>query len=140
MAGCELRYFFYGTLLDFDVRALVLTPGSRNVPVEPAILHGYRRVFMAERVYPVIAPLPSSSVAGVLSGKLNTEDAARLAAFESDEYDEVSLDVISDSGQTVTARVFVAGSRAVQSLTAWNLANWQRRHKQEFLRRTRRRL
>lgn len=135
-----MRYFFYGTLMDGDVRRLVLSAASRELHVEPATLQGYRRVFMAERVYPVIAPSPATSVAGVLSGDLSDEDAARLAAFESDEYDAVTLDVIVTNGDLVCARVFVAGQRAVQSVEAWDLAEWQRRHKRVFLRRTQRRL
>jgi gamma-glutamylcyclotransferase (GGCT)/AIG2-like uncharacterized protein YtfP len=135
-----MQYFFYGTLMDADVRGLVLSPASRETHVEPATLQGYRRVFMAERVYPVIAPSPASSVAGVLSLDLNEEDAARLAAFESDEYDEATLDVIAEDGQSVAARVFVAGSKAVLSDVAWDLADWQRRHKRMFLQRTQRRI
>lgn len=134
-----MRYFFYGTLLDADVRAMVLSPGSRDFPVEPAMLLGYRRVFMAERVYPVVAPSLECSAAGVLSGELNAEDAGRLAEFESDEYDEVTLDVIDQVGRSIAARVFVAGPKAVPSAAAWDLADWRRRHKRAFLRRTRRR-
>ncbi len=137
MAGEDLRYFFYGTLLDAEVRALVLSPGSRDLPVEPAILPGYRRVIMARRVYPVVAPSPASSVAGVVSGVLNAEDSVRLAAFESDEYDEVTRDIIVGDGRAIEARVFVAGPKAVQSTTVWDIALWQRRHKRAFLRRTR---
>ncbi len=132
-----MRYFFYGTLMDADVRAMVLSPASRDRPMEAALLHGYRRVFMAERVYPVVAPSPASSVAGALSGDLNAEDAVRLAVFESDEYDEVTRNVVADDGETVSARVFVAGPKAVQSSTVWDLEIWQRRHKRAFLRRTR---
>lgn len=126
--------------MDGDVRRLVLSPASREVHIEPAVLQRYRRVFMAERVYPVIAPSPATSVAGILSGDLSDEDAARLAAFESDEYDEVALDVIADNGESISARVFVAGQRAVQSAKAWDLAEWQRQHKRMFLRRTQRRI
>lgn len=134
-----MNYFFYGTLLDADVRALVLSPAARHVAVEPALLEGYRRVVMRARVYPVVVPARKSAVDGLLARGLGARDRTRLAAFESDEYDEVTRQIVLGSGERVAARVFVANRRASPTAIAWDLAAWQRRHKQAFCRRTRRR-
>ena len=103
------------------------------------MLEGYRRVFMRGRVYPVVVPARTSRVAGVLARGLGPTDGVRLAAFESDEYDEVTRGVVLPSGDRLPARVFVAGRRAVPTARSWDLGDWQRRHKQAFCRRTRRR-
>jgi len=134
-----MDYFFYGTLMDPDVRALVLSPAMRDVAVEAAVLEGYRRVFMRGRVYPVVIPARSLRGEGVVARGLGPTDGVRLAKFESDEYDEVTRDVMLPTGECLPARVFVAGRRATPTARSWELGDWQRRHKQAFCRRTRRR-
>ena len=62
-----MDYFFYGTLMDPDVRALVLSPAMRDVAVEAAVLEGYRRVFMRGRVYPVVIPACASRSSKAMS-------------------------------------------------------------------------
>jgi hypothetical protein len=61
-----LRFFFYGTLIDADVRRLVL---GRLAPdeVEPATLSGWRRVKLAGVTYPGIVPDAKGWVEGVLA-------------------------------------------------------------------------
>ena len=132
-----MRAFFYGTLIDADVRAAVLGAAPRRLSVEPALLPGYRRVQMRKRSYPIIVPDARAAVAGVLMRGLNRADFARLLDYETDEYRAISAEVATRSGKRIVAKVFAASPRALPSPTPWNAADWQRRCKRAFLRRLR---
>ncbi len=132
-----MRYFFYGTLMDAEVRALVLGDRDGGRPVEPATLPGFRRVTLRRRNYPAIVAERSSSVEGCLTVDLDRRAAAKLDAFETEEYDRIRRPVTLADGTTVEAWTFVASRRANPSATSWNLAAWQRNHKRELLRRLR---
>jgi gamma-glutamylcyclotransferase (GGCT)/AIG2-like uncharacterized protein YtfP len=133
-----MRFFFYGTLLDPDVRRQVLGRGAGALAVEPAVLSGYRRVYVRGKTYPVVVPDPASAVEGCLMRGLDRRAAQRLIAFETDEYDLVERTVITASGGIVACRVFVAGRRALPSVRPWDYETWRRRHRAEFGRRLRR--
>jgi len=133
-----VRFFFYGTLLDPDVRRQVLGRAAGALPVEDAVLTGYRRVYVRGKTYPVVVPDPASAVEGCLMRGLDRRAAERLIAFETDEYDLVERTVMTASGKTIRCRVFVAGRRAAPSVQPWDYVTWRRRHRSEFGRRLRR--
>ncbi len=129
-----MRYFFYGTLLDAEVRAWIL--GRRAASI-PARLAAYRRVYLRGRVYPVAVPARAASVAGLLVDGLDRAAAARLRDFESDEYVEAVRPVTLATGAVPGARVFLAGRCARPTDRAWDIETWQRLHKAAFARRLR---
>ena len=130
-----MRYFFYGTLLDPDVRAHILGAWINRRDLPAARLPGYRRVQIRGRHYPVVVPAPGEAVEGVLAAGLDRGAVLRLARFESDEYVDAERTVLVDDGRALRARVFVAGPLANPSDTAWTVEIWQRRHKGAFMRR-----
>ena len=132
-----MRYFFYGTLLDPDVRAHILGSWINRRPLRRARLPGYRRVYIRDRHYPVVVPSAGNSVDGLLAEGLDRNAVRCLAEFESDEYLDAERTVLVDDGRAVRARVFVASPLARPTDTPWNVAVWQRRHKREFGRRVR---
>jgi gamma-glutamylcyclotransferase (GGCT)/AIG2-like uncharacterized protein YtfP len=132
-----LRFFFYGTLMDADVRAAVLENSGGDRPVEPATLAGYRRVFLRRRHYPVVVAERSSSVAGFLSAELDLRAKARLDDFETEEYDCVECAVSRADGSQVPAWTYVASRLARPTNIDWDLAAWQRNHKRNLLWRVR---
>jgi gamma-glutamylcyclotransferase (GGCT)/AIG2-like uncharacterized protein YtfP len=132
-----VRFFFYGTLMDVEIRGLVLGRRDGARPVEPATLPGFRRVTMHRRSYPVIFPEPSTHVVGCLIRGLDRHAAARLDAFETDEYDRIECAVVLVSSRSIDAWTYVAGRRATPSTMAWDLEAWRRRHKREYRRRLR---
>jgi hypothetical protein len=132
-----LRAFFYGTLIDADVRTTVLGPAARHRPVEPAVLPGYRRLTMRGCTYPVIVRDARGAVPGVLMRGLSRADFAKLRDYETDEYRAIEVAVLTGSGKHMVARVFVASPRALPSPVPWTAADWQRRFKRAFLRRLR---
>ena len=130
-----MRYFFYGTLLDPDVRAHILGAWINRRDLPRARLPGYRRVFIRGRHYPVVVPSAGEAVEGVLAGGLDRRAVLRLARFESDEYVDAERTVLVEGGGALRARVFVAGPLAHPSDAPWTVEVWQRFHKGAFMRR-----
>ncbi|MBM3648603.1 MAG: gamma-glutamylcyclotransferase, partial [Alphaproteobacteria bacterium] len=81
-----MRFFFYGTLLDHDVMALVI--GRRLPPsaFAPARLPGHVRRRAKGVSYPILVRDPGGEVAGVVVGGLTARDVDRLARYEGPRY------------------------------------------------------
>ena len=75
-------YFFYGTLIDKDVRAVVLGRAAEDVTTIEDTLPGWRRVFMAGKTYPVVVPSPGHTVDGVRVEIPGAHVRQRLTYFE----------------------------------------------------------
>jgi gamma-glutamylcyclotransferase (GGCT)/AIG2-like uncharacterized protein YtfP len=129
--------FFYGTLLDDDVFALVtgrsILPGDRCW----AAIDGYLRVFREGASYPILVATADGRVDGALVAKVGPRETERLKTFEGDEYDLVQRIVHRHNGGLVSAHVFMAKTWVAGSADAWNLAHWRRRHKRRYLARLR---
>jgi hypothetical protein len=128
-----MRFFFYGTLLDHDVTALVL--GRRLPPAAfvPAVLPGYSRWRVQGGSYPISVPDRKGEVPGAIVGGLSRRDVARLAAYEGPGYRIATLKV--KTGETMaTVSVFEPiVSKLKPTNRPWNLALWQRRDKRTFV-------
>ena len=133
-----MRFFFYGTLLDSDVAALVL--GRRLPPAAfmPASLLGHARQRAKNATYPIVVRDPRCEVPGVIVGGLSARDVARLAAFEGPGYRIVPLRVKAAGVMTVVSVFEPVQNRLQPSGELWDLALWQRRHKRAFVGRVRR--
>lgn len=132
------RFFFYGTLLDRDVMALVL---GRRLPPRafvPASLPGHARRRVKGASYPIVVRDRRGEVAGAVVGGLSARDVARLSAYEGPGYRVVPLRV-RVAGSMITVSVFEpVQSRLQPSNELWELALWQRRAKRAFVDRLRR--
>jgi hypothetical protein len=132
-----MRFFFYGTLLDSDVMALVI--GRRLPPSAfvPAILPGHSRRRAKGATYPVVVRNPADQAQGVMVGGLTLRDVARIAAYEGPGYRLASLKVRIAS-DLVTVSVFEpVASRLQPSASPWDYALWKSRHKRPFVDRLR---
>jgi hypothetical protein len=132
-----MRFFFYGTLLDLDVMALVL--GRRLSPraYVPARLPGHARRRAKGASYPIVVRDPRGEVPGAIVRGLSVRDVARLAAYEGPGYRVVPLRV-RVAGRMTTVSVFEpVQSRLQPSGELWDLALWQRRAKRAFVARVR---
>src|SRR5215510_10196859 len=100
-----MRFFFYGTLLDPDVVALVL--GRRLPPAAfmTASLPGHARRRIKGGSYPIVVRDPRGEVPGAVVGGLSARDVARLWAFEGPRYRIAPLKVKVD-GCLTTVSVF----------------------------------
>jgi len=133
-----MRFFFYGTLLDHDVTALVL---GRRLPPQaftPAALLGHARRNARGVTYPVVVRDPRSEVPGAIVGGLSKRDVARLSAYEGPRYRIAPLKV-RVAGRLATVSVFEPLEERFQPTGgSWDLALWQRFHKRAFVDRIRR--
>jgi hypothetical protein len=135
-----MRFFFYGTLIDPDVMALVI--GRRLPPSAfvPAILPGHSRRRAKGMTYPVVVRDPADEVHGVVVGGLTSRDVARLAAYEGPGYRIARLKV-RIAGDLATVSVFEPiASRLQPSPSPWDYALWKGRHKRPFVGRLRKAL
>jgi hypothetical protein len=128
-----MRFFFYGTLLDHDVTALVL---GRRLPPQafaPAILPGYARWRVQGGSYPISVPDRKGEVSGAVVGGLSVRDVARLAAYEGPGYRIAALKVRMDGALTTVSVFEPIVSRLKPTNRSWDLSLWQRRDKRTFV-------
>ena len=132
-----MNFFFYGTLLDDEVFALV-TGRSLDPPERcRATIDGYCRVFREGASYPILIATASGRVDGALVSGLGPKETERLKTFEGNEYDLVQLIVRRHTGRPVAAHVFMAKTWVTGSTDPWDLAHWRHRHKRRYLARLR---
>ncbi|CCG41792.1 gamma-glutamylcyclotransferase family protein [Magnetospirillum molischianum] len=136
-AGISMPMFFFGTLMDADVLALVLGHSLDAVRTEPALVRGVRRVHVAGRSYPMLRPHPGGRVEGHLVGGLTPLDRARLAYYEGWEYDVGTIAAIDSAGRMVTAGIYVCPPQIQADERVWRLDRWQSVHKSVYLPRLR---
>jgi len=133
-----MRFFFYGTLLDRDVAALVL--GRRLPPgaFVPAVLPGHARWQVKGGTYPIAVRDPCREVEGAVVSGLSARDVARLAAYEGPGY-RISLLKVRVAGSLIAASMFEPLMTRLQpTRRLWHLAVWQRRDKRLYIARIRR--
>jgi hypothetical protein len=133
-------FFFYGTLLDPDVMALVI---GRRLPPSvfvPAILPGHSRRRAKGATYPIVVRNVGDRVQGVVVGGLTSRDVARLAAYEGPGYRIAQLKV-RVGGEIAAVSVFEPiVARLQPSTSPWDFALWKGRYKRPFVGRLRRAL
>lgn len=129
-----MRFFFYGTLMDAAVRAVVLGSG-RQLAVEPATLDGWRRSPVRGNSYPIIVPAAACSVAGLLAEGIGAAAAAKLDRFEGPEYRRQRVSVRCAAGSSTPCWTYAAADAASAGAGRWEFDEWRRRHRAAMLRR-----
>lgn len=132
-----MRWFFFGSLLDPDVLALVV---GRQVPVtasQPAVLHGYQRVCVHNESYPALRPLPGAQVSGQLVDDLDEGETRRICFFEGDEFSASPCYVTLADGAISQALAFLTATRLELLDQPWDFHRWRDANKMAFLDMTR---
>ncbi len=127
-----MRLFFFGTLLDAELRQAVI---GRALPAEPAVVRGFRRVVVAGRGYPMLVAAAGGRVDGIVVGGLDPEAIRRLHAYEGGEYALRPIRVRTGAGPVLPALAFRCRAGVVPGRAEWRFERWQRRHKRSVLRR-----
>ncbi len=128
-----MRVFFYGTMMDPDVRRLVLGDRAAELEIRPALLPGFRRVAAARGDYPMLLRRAASRVGGQLADGLGQADLQRLMHFEGPDYLPSREAVIGPSGERRWACVLLPRSGVRASRRAWDYRRWQLRRKSRLL-------
>jgi len=128
----SLPYFFFGTLMDAEVRAIVLGGALEAITTEAASLEGYARLCVAKEIYPTLRPARGQRVHGLVVHGLAPEDERRIAYFEGVEYELVPKHVRLPSGAEILARLFLDPGD-LRTSGPWDFAQWQQRDKSALL-------
>lgn len=127
-----MRLFCFGSLLDPDVRRIVLGRAGPAHHLRPAVLEGYRRVRVPDEAYPAALRDPGARIDGLLVENLSPRERARVVFFEGREFELREHPVLVDGAQ-VPALVCMATIPLGTSPEPWDYAEWVRRHKRHFL-------
>lgn len=126
--------FFFGTLLDPDVRALVTGVAPETLELRPASLPGFARHRVRGRSYPMLVPAPGRRIEGMICRGAGPLAIRRLNAYEGAEYAAELRVALDHHGQPMPAWVYVAASDGLQPTSEpWELVDWQARHKATFM-------
>ena len=128
-----MRCFFFGSLMDRDVAALVLDRSIDTGQLQAGILHGYERLVVAGETYPALAPRAGGKVSGLLMDEISAADIARMQFFESSEFAPAACDIELVSGGYVSAQTFLARAELEYSDQPWDYPHWQRHDKRDYL-------
>ncbi len=133
-----MRFFFFGTLLDEEVLAIVVGRRVPDADRRPARLAGWRRVKARGVTYPIIVPHLEASVAGLLVYGIAAGEAQRLIDYEGSNYDLKTLEVTAGL-RSRPAQVFVpVGAGGLEPLDQdWTFEEWRRHHRTGFVSRLR---
>lgn len=124
--------FFYGSLLDADVRAAVLGPMAPPA-TEPATLAGWRRVTAPGAIFPIVLRAADGEVAGAIARGVPPAAVRRLDAYEGAGYRLEAVTVTLADGTPCEAQVYVPVRAVAGPGKPWDLDDWRRRHKRRFL-------
>lgn len=132
--GPSTKFFFYGTLLDADIRKRVV--GRAVDDAVPATIAGHRRVRVAGKWFPMLVPgRAADTVEGIIATGLSRAEIDRLIAYEGDGYGLEPVTLRLADGRPVRGVVFRPRTAALKpSNEAWDLATFQREEKPRVLR------
>jgi gamma-glutamylcyclotransferase (GGCT)/AIG2-like uncharacterized protein YtfP len=124
----------YGTLLDAEVRRLVLG----RCRARAAVLEGWERVYVADEVYPGIRECQGAETDVLVLDGLGAKALARGDAFEWAEYERRALQVRFSDGSAAAAMFYVPTAGVSLSGRPWRYDwAWRTRHRRAFLTMTR---
>ena len=126
-----MRFFFYGTLLDDELRAVVI---GRAVPLSAATLPGWRRFGQRGVPWPGIAPALGAKVEGGIVEGIQPGERQRLLAYEGSGFELIELETVLADGSRVPTLTFLPHDRPRPTGLPWRLELWQRRHRNATLR------
>ncbi len=126
------RIFFYGTLYDDDLRAMI---AGRPCSGERALLADHAVVPVGRGMFPMIARRYGTAALGILCEAIDIEAAARFSFYEREgiDYRAQQMLVSPSPDDSVAAWVFAPTSALRRGIGRWEFARWQRHEKPGFL-------
>jgi len=128
-----MRYFFFGTLMDRALLAVVLGRILPEPALGPAQLAGYARYCVREEAFPILVPEAGATVDGLLVRGLTAEDATRIAWYETDDYEIRETTVRRPDGHAILANCCLPRVDAADGRRPWNFEIWRQRDRRQAL-------
>lgn len=123
-----MDYFFFGSLRDPDILAVVLGTAPTHLSTVPATLNDFRAEYAAGYTFPVLAHHPGNSAAGILVKGLTPMDIDRIRYYEDSEYAPERVTVWAEA-KAYPASVFVGTAILATSGQPWDYDFWRAREK-----------
>ena len=130
-----MRFFFYGTLMDPDVRAIVLgREASLAAHVRDAVLFDWERRSTRGVSYPVVVQKPGEHVNGVIVSGLDTLSRRALVAYEGPFYQLMRVNAYVSNGPR-EALLFAPGAESPlePEMSGWSYPHWAMKYKKTFV-------
>lgn len=128
-----MQWFFYGTLLDPDIRRHVFPHVAEALTLRPAELGGYRRYRCHGASYPVVVPRRGGRVPGLLAEGLDERAVLRVAHFEGAEYQPRQVELRLAGGGRTRAWLFMPLRRSLATRELWTFDRWRRIEKRRIM-------
>ena len=121
-------------MLDEDVLRVVLDRHFDGAHRQPARLDGFQRLRLPDESYPLLVLSHQGAVRGDLLWGLSSEDHARIAFYESEEYGLADCQVRAlDCGTLIDASFYAEGCTMPGASAPWELNWWQAHYKADYL-------
>jgi hypothetical protein len=130
-----MRFFFYGTLMDPDVRAIVLgREAALSAHVRDAVLFDWERRATSGVSYPIVLSRPGEHVNGMIVSGLDTMARRALVAYEGPFFQLMRVNAYVANGAR-EALVFVPASESplTPEPGGWSYPHWVLNHKKTFV-------
>lgn len=118
-----MRMFFFGSLMDRDLLALVIGRAIDDLTVTEATLLGFERRRARDESFPIIVPHPGGRVDGVLVDGLGAADLDRIQFYESDDYALQAFKIDTAAGRA-EAQVFLPTETLEDEGVVWDFESW----------------
>jgi hypothetical protein len=128
-----MRLFFFGTLQDPDLFALVIGRPMAALAAQPATLLGRQSRKVKGESYPILVPHPDGRVDGVLVEGFTGDELDRMQFFESDDYALQPVIVALADGSQAEAQIYASTGALEDAGEPWHLEAWQATEKPRTL-------
>jgi hypothetical protein len=118
-----MRLFFFGSLMDLELLALVIGRPVGGLSTADAVLHGFERRGAAGESFPIIVPHPGGRVDGVLVEGLTEADLDRIQFFEGSDY-ALHPFTVECAADRIEVDVFLPTARLEAEAAAWDFSTW----------------
>jgi hypothetical protein len=124
-----MLFFFYGTLMDDEVRQALAGSRARALRVSSGILLNHRRCKARDGNYPVVTPCFGGRVPGLFVEGVDAHLALWIAHYEGPGYLPARVTARDRLGQRLRPWAFMPATRRHAAGEPWDLGLWQRHDK-----------
>lgn len=132
-----MRYFFYGSLMDPTIASIVLDRPIGAQDFQPATLTGFITVRVRDEHYPALVRSRDRETAGVLVSDVSAIQAKRLQFYETTEFHQATVEVVTADGARIETLVFMPAATLQCTDEPWHFENFLERAGPEYFRHTR---